>query len=52
MKVLIEEDVFSQKDGVDGVEFDIRDDSVFITIGHCYVKVDKEDLIKIMKLLS
>jgi hypothetical protein len=52
MKVLIEENVFSQEGLVDGVEFDIRNDSVIITIGYCYVEVDKEELMKIMKLLS
>lgn len=48
MKVKVENQVMTNEEWVDGVEFDIKGESTWIQIGYSYVKVDKEDLIKIL----
>jgi hypothetical protein len=54
IKVLVEKDITSSEQEsvyINGVEFDIRDDKVWIQIGYNYVGVEKEELSKILKLL-
>lgn len=51
MKVYIKRDIVIADTTVNGVEFDIADDVVWIQIKDNYVCIDKNDLLKILKLL-
>ena len=53
MKVLINTDVeFTDGDYIDGIEFEIINDRVWITIGDKWVAVNKKELVKILKLVE
>jgi hypothetical protein len=51
MLVLIKEDITISDKTVDGIEFDIWEDKVWIQIKDNYVMVTKEELSKVLKLL-
>ncbi|MFQ3543481.1 hypothetical protein Q7A53_05295 [Halobacillus rhizosphaerae] len=51
MKVVIDKEVSSQEEAVEGIEFDIGENHVYITINHNYVRIAKDDLQKLVKLL-
>jgi len=51
MKVLFENTVTDQDFNVDGVEFMITDLGVYITIANKYVRLEKYELEKVLKLL-
>lgn len=50
MKVLFENDLNSQATNVEGVEFDIREDCVFVTLGTSYVRVEVKDFEKLLNI--
>lgn len=50
MKVLFENDLNSEEVQVEGVEFDIREDCVFVTLGTSYVRVETKDFEKLVNI--
>jgi CO dehydrogenase/acetyl-CoA synthase beta subunit len=52
MKVIIQKGVHDTESYIEGVEFYIDGDKVWIQIGYNYVAVDKDELVKVLKLVE
>jgi hypothetical protein len=52
MKVVLEKDIRYEDNNINGIEFLIKDDCVFVQIGSAYIRMERDEIERVFRLLA